>query len=603
MTVEKLTICNNYNVINPKLDKERSKKLTGYPQIDKPWIKYYTDDALNATISKVTIYENLKNVCENLKKSCAIDFLDKKITYEKLLNRIDTVANAFAKLGVKDGDLVTLMLANTPENVMCIYALNKIGAIANFVDLRTSEDELKSYLNDSDSKVVVATDLFLPNLTKVLDSTNVEHVVVASPCESLPFFIKQAFNKKNNVQKIPNNYIKWKNFEKVGKSSLNIPGVSYLPNKPACITYTSGTTGKSKGVVLTNENFLAQVNQYKNCGLSFEPGEIFFNQVPPFLAYNAIMATNLPLSLGMHMVMKPSYEPENFAKNVMKIKANHVIAGPADWSNFLNNPKVETSDLSYMKTLASGGSHFDPTKKDKVDNLLAKHGCKNKIIEGYGMSEASTAVCTNLPQCNVNGSAGIPLPQTSIAVCNPETGEFLKYNEVGELCFTGPGIMKEYFKNPDATLDVLREHSDNNVYLHSGDLGYVTEDGIIYVSGRLKRVIVRHDGFKVSPLEIENVIMENPYVDDCCVVGVFDDEHQFGQIPVANVVLKENIDKDKDEIVDDIKQLCVNKIIDIHLPKKIVLVTKLPLTKVGKVDYRLLTEEYKNKVYQKKYSL
>lgn len=592
-----------FDIEKSKLDKETSKKLTGYPQADKPWLKYYSEKSQNTPVPQKTIYQNIKDVCEKFKDNCAIEFFYKKLTYGQFLKKIDSIANSFTKLGVKQGDLVTLMMANTPEYIASIYALNKIGAVINSVDLRTSEEELVENLTNANSETVVATDMFLPNLTKIIEKTPAKKVIVTSAIEGLALPIRKLFNLKNKISKIPKEYMTWKQFEKIGKNMENVPEVPFLPNQAACITYTSGTTGKPKGVVLTNENFLAQVVQYQQSGIKFKQGEKFYDQVPPFLAFNCIMTTNLPLSLGLRLVVSPAYEPEKFAENIIKHKIDHAVAGPADWTSFLNSQTAKNADLSFLKTLASGSSHIDVTKKEKIDNFLASRGCQNKIIEGYGMSEAATAVCTNLPQCNINGSAGIPLPKTTMAVCNPETGEFLKYNEEGELCITGPEVMKEYFNNAEATDKVLKKHSDGKVYLHSGDLGYITEDGVVYVSGRIKRVIVSCYGFKISPLEIETIIMENPNVSDCCVVGVFDDVHEFGQIPVANVVLKDGI-INEDAVAEEIKQLCREKIIEIHLPKKIKLVKELPLTKNGKVDYRTLTKECEsNKAKQKIYSL
>lgn len=601
MTTKNLQTSSKINDIKYfKLDEDKSRNLTGYPQIDKPWLKYYESDATEMKIPEKTMYENLKQSCQEHKNNIAIEYFMTKISYDKLLKRIDKVASSFNKMGVKQGDLVTVMLANTPEHVLSTYALNKLGAVAHFVDLRTSQQELIQKLEDSNSKVVIATDLFLQNLLDVVNETKVEKIIVSSPFDSLPFGIRNVLKLKNKTPKLNEKCITWKNFEKQGdKIGFAMP---YLKNYPASIVYTSGTTGKAKGVILTNENFLTQVVQYQKSGLDFKAGEKFFNQVPPFLAFNSIMAMNLPLSLGLHLVMRPNYEPENFAENIIKLKTPHAIAGPADWSNFLTNPKVKTADLSFMKTLASGSAHLDATKKEEIERLLQERGCISRIIEGYGMSEASTAVCTNLPQCNINGSVGIPLPKTTVAVFDSETSQFLKYNEEGELCFSGPGIMKEYYCNDNETDKVLKIHSGKQ-YLHSGDLGYVTEDGVVYVSGRLKRVIVRHDGFKISPLEIESVIMQNPNVDDCCVVGVFDEEHEFGQIPVVNVVLKNN--NDEKVVVEQLIQSCNEKIVPIHLPKKIVLVKELPLTKAGKVDYRLLTKEYEdgNQPKQKIYTL
>ena len=601
-----------------KLDKEKSKELTGYPHIDKPWQQFYTEQAMNAEVQDMIIYDWIFNRNANRMDETAISYFGNKISYKQLKEKIDEVAKAFVKLGVKKGDIVTLMMPNIPENTASIYALNKIGAIANMVDLRAKDDELVYYLNEVNSKLVVATDLFLDNINKVIDQTNVENIIVASPADSLPPVIKQLymFKTKDNKLELDEKHILWKDFETKGNEMPDVESVPFESNSGICILHTSGTTGKPKGVVLTNENFNSMTVEYQNSGLDFSIGDKFFSQVPPFLAYNVILATHLPLSLGIKIIMVPDYQPEKFAENIMKHKTEHAIAGPADWENFLHNPKVikaakgpfkliRKNRFKFLKTLASGGDKFNDQVKQDVNETLANQGCNSHVIEGYGMTEVGSAACTNLPNCNVPKSVGVPLPLMNICIYDNELEKELQYGQTGEICFSGPTVMKEYYNNVEATDEILKEHSDGQMWLHSGDLGYITEDGVLFIEGRSKRIIVRHDGFKVSPFEIEQVILEHGDVKNCCVVGAFDIEHNRGSVPVANIVLKDEITKTEEEILEEIALLCESKIVEIHMPEKYVLVKELPLTKVGKVDYRALEKQYEEgnephaKVYKK----
>ena len=277
----------------------------------------------------------------------------------------------------------------------------------------------------------------------------------------------------------------------------------------------------------------------------------------------------------------------------MKYKINHVVAGPADWNNF-RDKKDTIKDLSYLKTLASGSDKMDTNHKCEVNKILMNHNCKYKVIEGYGQTEGGCANSTNLPQCYVDNSVGIPLPQMTFCIYDSETNKELKYNEEGEICICGPTLMKEYYNNKLATDETLRIHKDGKLWLHTGDLGKINEDGVIFVTGRLKRIIVRYDGIKISPFKIEKIIKSNENVDDCCVVGIFDDENERGSIPIANIVLKKECLTNSTQILLDIEKQCKLELGDRYLPKAYLITDKLPLTKVGKINYRELeTENYK----------
>lgn len=600
--MEKTLVISEENVQNVLsqsiiLDKKKSKDLSGFASIDKPWKKYYTKEALEIEVPTGTIYENLCKFNESRMDYTAITYFGKKISYKKLIQRIDDVASAFVKVGVKKGDIVTLMMPNIPENTICIYALNKLGAVANMVDLRAKNDELLYYLEEVQADVIVTTDLFLDNLTNIINQTDVKKVVVTSPADSLPLGIKQLYKIKTRKKrpKMKSNYQLWQEFEEMGKQNPSNVKNSFEENTGICILHTSGTTGKPKGVILTNENFNTMVIQYNYNGFRFKAGEKILNQVPPFLAYNLVMATNLPLASGLNIVMLPDYQPDKFAENIMKYKTEHGIAGPADWENFLHNKKLnkddrQTSKLAFLKTLGCGSDKFNNDRKQQVNALVARHGCKSKVLEGYGMTEASAAVCTNVPQCDVPKSVGIPLPKMSVCIYDNETEKELTYNQKGEICFCGPTVMKEYYNKDDETQKVLKQHKDGQVWLHSGDIGYITEDGVVYIEGRTKRLIITHQGFNVSPFEIEEIINGIDEVENCCVVATFDDEHNRGSVPAANIVLKDNQEKSEEEILEKIINICNLKLIETHLPRHYILVRELPLTKNGKVDYRTLEE-------------
>lgn len=574
--------------------------MVGYASIDKPNLGHYGDEAVDLEVPQMTAYEFLENCCKNNLDYTAIEYFMKKYSYKKLMRKIDIVAKGFMELGVKQGDKVVLALPNIPENVISFYALNKIGAVACLVDLTSKADDLSEAINDVSSKYLVATNLFMSEVKKALPKTSVEKVIVTSPVNSLPFVVKLLFAIKNKTI-LSNNKFNFNSLIKLGKKSKKLITYKGNAHDTACILRTSGTTGKAKAVELSNIALNIKPLQYKSAGFEFNPQEIFFNQVPPFLAYNIIMATHLPLCLLLTVRMLPDYCPSKFAYNVINTKANHAIAGPADWNNFLDNKElVMKHDFSRLKTMASGSDKYEEDKKSMVNEMLRERGCKNKIIEGYGATEGGCADTTNIPSYIVPSSVGIALPKTDICICDviyDENGEYtitekeLLYNEMGEICIAGDALMNGYLNNQEATDKVLIRHADGKLWYHTGDLGKIDSDGSLYYSGRLGRIIKRHDGIKISPFKIEDIVSNVPNVRECCVVGVDDIYHDRGQMPIVNISISEDYDGNKEEVIEMVRKECLDKLKEKELPMDYYIWDgELPKTHVGKIDFKQIAK-------------
>lgn len=571
--------------------------LQGKPSIDKPWLKYYKEEAILTHLENENILDYIKRENKDRLGSIAIEYFNRKMTYQEFFNRIDITAKAFMEMGVKENDIVTLSLPNTPENLIAFYAIVEIGAVANLIDLRLKSEKLQNAINKTGSKYIITSDLFTQNLDEVINNTTIEKVVVSSPVEELNPIIKKLYKIKSKLHKPQNfEYQTWKQFYETG--ILSNKKITYKPslNDSICILHTSGTTGDSKGVVLTNKNFNAMATQLKDCGFDLKPGDRFLNQVPPFLAFNELIASHFPLSKGVILRLLPDYQPDIFYKNIAKYKPNHTVAGPADWNSFAEHKEALNRNYDYLTTMVSGSDKFNEETKEKVNKMFKDGGSNSKVTEGYGMTEVGSAAVTNLPQINVKDSVGIPLPDVNICIYDNDNEKEVGFNTLGEICFNGPTVMKEYYNNKEATDEVLRKHEDGKYWMHSGDLGYMDENGCIFLKGRIKRTIIRHDGIKVSPLDIERIINSHPFVQNTCVIGVDDYEHGFGSVPVANVVLKDNILLEEDELKEQIRDYCKRNLSEKYLPKDIVFKKDLPLTSVGKVDYRKLIEEYQNNI-------
>ena len=565
-----------------------SKILTGYPSIDKPWLKYYSKDAVNSPLPEGSIYEYLLAHNKHALDDLAISYFGRKYSFREMFRQIDRTADAFAAIGVKKGDIVDLLLPNTPENIFCIYALNKLGATADMIDLRAKGDDLIHYLNESCATVAVICNLYEDNVYEILGNTTITTCIVGSPFDSMPVGLKLILKSNHFRKRIgktrPDCAVSWHQFLKKGVSADRIP-VGTMDDV-ACIFHTSGTTGASKGVMLTNLNFNAMHTHVSMSGLRAVPGESFFNQVPPFLAYNALSAMHDPLAQHLTLIVRPDYRPDLFGANINKFKPNQAMAGPADWTNLYEYTKTKGKpvDYSFLTSCISGSDSLSQPLKDEINRLLQSSGAQSLILEGYGMTEIGAAACINLPQRYVDGSVGVPLPFNLFCAYDNENEKELPYGEIGEICMCGPTVMKGYYHNPEETAHALRKHADGRIWLHSGDLGYISEDGDVFLQGRLKRVIVRHEGFKVSPFQLEKTIASHPLVHSCCVVGVPDTIHGHGHLPVAFVVLKDN----NPQALEEIRALCESTYSERYWPIDYRQIKSLPLTPNGKVDYRAL---------------
>ena len=567
----------------------------GYSEIDKPWLQFYDEKLFEVTVPNMSAYDFMARSNKDNMENVALYYFGKKYTYKDLIDNIAKTENALRANGVKKGDVVTIAIPNVPENVFIFYALNKIGAIANMVDLRLKDDLLINAITGVNSKLMFGCDLFLENINSIIDKTNLEKVVVVSPADSLPPLVKQFYQLSNRTKKIENSKFQmWKDFS-LEKPKYEVIREVVDGNTDACILYTSGTSGLPKGVIHTNNTFNNMATQIKYLNVDYVKGERFMNQVPPFLAYNLILSTHMPLSLGLDIIMLPDYEPDKFAEHVMKYKINHVLAGPADWTNFLENDNVNRKNLSHLKLMASGSDKINPKTKDDINAKISSRGGEHRVLEGYGQTEVGSAAVTNLPNLDVRDSVGVPYPKMSVAIFDDDNNE-LPYGSIGNICITGPTMMSGYYNNEEETKETMQKHADGTVWVHTGDIGYMDERGVLFLKGRKKRLIIRHDGIKISPSDIEKVLDALDCVCASCVVGVDDLKHGSGHVPYVNVVKSPDTSLTDNQILEAIKEECGKKLTEKYCIDKIEILDEFPLTPVGKVDYRKLEKICNEKI-------
>lgn len=566
------------------------KPIFGKGSIDKPWMKYYSYEERTVKLPQMKIYDYLYKNNQNNLNIVAINYFDNKMTYKQLFEKIDKFAIAFKNLGVKEGDIVTLCLPNVPEAIYAFYGLNKIGAVANMVHPMKSGNEIKDCVNMVNSKFMVMIDNAYTEIDKIIDETNIELAIVVSAGDSMPFLMKKIYKSKCEIK--INNKKQYINLEKF--LSYNLPqniDSEYEPNKTAVIIYTGGTSGTPKGVELTNDNFNGMVHEQKATAKNFSAGDKMLTIMPVFHGFGLCSSIHMPLSYGITTILIPKFESKNFYHLIKKYRPNHIFGVPKLWKALISDKDIQKMDLSFMKYIVSGGENMKDGLEEEINVFLKNHNCYSKVKKGYGLSEAVAGTTLSDDYCNLIGSVGIPLICNNFKVVKPGTQEEVNYNEEGEFCISGPTVMKQYYNNADETNAVLQKHSDGKIWLHTGDMGLMTKDGILYYTDRLTRMYVT-GGFNVYPPRIEKIIENNENIEACAVVPM-NHPYKDVKVPKVYVIMKSGI-KLSEQIIEEIMESCKQNLDLHHQPFKFLEVDEFPTTKLGKTDYKILekmTEE------------
>ena len=567
------------------------KQLTGYPSVDKPWLKYYSEKSKNTPLPTCSIYEYLVENNKDYPSDVAIIYLGRNITYGELFENIDKTAAAFVKAGVKANDIVTIALPSIPEALYCIYALNKIGAVANLIHPLAGKDETLHYINEVQSKIVVIFDGAYSTVSDEIGTTSAEHVIVASPADSLPVPLKIAYRLKVKKPKLDGRlFWSWKSFVHMG-SGTKVEAMKKNCHEMAVISHTGGTTGEPKGCMLSDYNTNSVISQISS-DLVYDRQEINMAVLPPFVNYSLVDGMLAPLAFGFKLVLIPDYKPDKFDDYIKKYAPNHLMASiPAYYEPLLNNEKLAKMDLSCLGHIYYGGEKMDADTEKKINDFLLSRGARYPLAKGLGSTEMTSAVTVTYEEINLPDSSGIPLVRNICKIIDPDTLQERAYNEVGEICMAGPSLMIGYYKKEKETDNIIKVHADGIRWLHTGDLGYINEDGAVFVTGRIKRIVMTKgtDGnpTKMFPDRIEKVIYAHPAVELCCVIGVPDKERI--NYPRAYIVTKKKTDRDivKNEILNRCKQNLPSYMI----PEEVVFVDDMPRTPRGKIDYRALEEQ------------
>lgn len=601
-------------------------KLTGIPSKDRIWLKRSKRASVKLPDSHLSVYDYIYECNKNnlddiaLEYDPLIDYSSTKITYRELFKMIETTTMAYMELGVKKGDIVTVCLPSFVENIVNFYALNRLGAIANQIHPLASKDEVKFYLEEAESKIFVSYDGNFDNFKDVVEELNIEKVIMVDATNlvstknkvmilydkykklrkekniSLMSFIKEVSKTKTYPS---SRYISFKDFMNLGKHNKEIIVNTF--NDACSLTHTSGTTGKSKGVLSSNYGFNEMVRQIAEETPVLERGDKELLVLPPYPLYVLCNNVHMCLARGINIVVVPKVDYQNIHKYFMKHKITAVQGIPSTVMSMLNDKGFEENnvDLSAIKFIVAGGGALASETLKKANNFLHKHNCKYNVTVGYGMSEmGSCAVCT-FDENDEFGTVGRPLNDTNIKIVNPETKEEVGYNTAGEIWLSGPCRMIGYYKNEEATDKLFVKEYDKEgneiVWVRTGDIGMITPTGNLKYIGRDKRItmivdIKTNTVSKVSNDYVEDILIGNygtAVIPNCVVVSV-PNEETLNALK-AYVVVKDS-PADYSEIVTEMNKKCEEILRDNSRPIEYVFVDKIPETKAGKKDFVLVQE-------------
>ena len=564
-----------------------------------PWVKNLGDVPAHLDYFQGSMYEAVERIARQNPNAVAFDFMGRSTTYKKMIEEIQRCAKSLRTIGVREGDCVTIAMPNCPQAIYVFYAANLIGAIANMVHPLSSEKEIEFYINESKSVTVVTLDQFYHKVEAIRQNTCAVNIVIARIRDALSKPLKAGYmlTEGRKLEKIPKDapVIRWDEFCSLGKACFWNYKVPRKADDPAVILYSGGTTGKTKGILLTNLNFNALAQQIIATNPMFRPGDKMLSAMPLFHGFGLGVCIHSMLANGGRCILVPRFTADSYAKLITKYKCNFIAGVPTLYEALLRLPSMDKADLSCLKGVFSGGDSLSVELKKKVDKFLYDHRSMVQVREGYGTTETVTASCLTPIHMAKEGSIGLPFPDMYFKIVEPGTDIEVPYGQEGEILMAGPTVMKEYVNHPEETAQTLRHHADGLTWVYTGDLGVMDADGFVYFRGRKKRMIIT-SGYNVYPGQLENILDANPMVQMSCVIGV-PDPYKMQKVK-AFVMLASGVEPTQ-ETEDKLVRYCRQHIAKYALPYDIEFRKTLSTTLVGKVAYRELEDEEEARLNRK----
>ena len=571
-------------------------------EVKTPWKDYMGDVPMHLEYFQGTMFEAVENIAHAYPNNIAFTFMGRSTTYRRMVQEVERCAKSLKVLGIRPGDKVTIAMPNCPQAIFMFYAVNLVGGIANMIHPLSAEKEIEFYLNASESVTAITLDQFYNKFEHIRQNTKIGNIVIASVKDELSRPIRAGYmlTEGRKIQKIPEDapVIRWREFMDMARYCFyKNYRVERRAGDPAVILYSGGTTGTTKGIVLTNGNFNALAQQIIATNPMFRPGDKMLAAMPLFHGFGLGVCIHSMLANGGRCILIPRFTAKSYAKQIVKYHCNFIAGVPTLYEALLRLPSMENADLSSLRGVFSGGDSLSIELKKKFDKFLYDHKAVVQVREGYGTTETVTACCLTPTHIYKEGSIGLPFPDTYIKIVKPGTDEELPYGQEGEILLAGPTVMQGYMNQPEETAQTLRRHDDGLTWVYTGDLGTMDEQGFIYFRGRAKRMIIS-SGYNVYPSQIENTLDANENVQMSCVIGV-PDAYKMQKVK-AFVMLKPGVPA-TDETRQELLAYCRKHVAKYAMPYDIEFREELPKTLVGKVAYRVLEEEElaKLKVEQK----
>ena len=554
----------------------------------KPWLKFYGQVPHTLDYPRISMYEAVKLSAQQRPDELAYDFLGYTSTYRRFLEEIDHCADALAAIGLTKGDKITISMPTSPQGVICFYAANKLGAVSSMIHPLSTAKEMEFYLNTAKSRYALTLDAFYGKFKEVKEKTPLETLILARIPDYLSPLKRIGFNLTmgRKIPKVPQDpMVKWWSDLMRGHYP-QAPKVQVNTDDLAVILYSGGTTGVPKGIMLSNMNFISEGMQVSEWGKLTDADSILAI-LPIFHGFGLGVCVNACFMGGGKTILVPQFTPETVAQIISAQKPSFVVGVPTLFDALSRNPKFCKADLSCLRGTFSGADTLPRAVKERFEETVKKQGGNVQLLEGYGLTEAVTAIMSMPINQYREGSIGVPFPDMLAKIVKLGTTTEAPCGQEGEICVSGPAVMMGYLDQPEETADTLRKHPDGKIWLHTGDIGTMDKDGFFYFKLRQKRMI-KSSGMNVYPAQVEDILYRHPEVQEACIIGV-PDEAQV-QIVKGVVVLKDP-SKASPEMGKILIDYCRDHLIKWSCPREIEFRDNLPKTLVGKIAFNVLEQE------------
>ena len=575
----------NYDYLN------KNEKRSGYPTIDKPWYVNYNKNELEKEIQKRTVFQEVYDNNIKFQKDLALEFFGSKINYSTFFKNIEMTAKAFKEYGIKKGDFVTICAAGIPETVYSFYALSKIGAVANMIAPHFEKKDLIARISDCESDTLIIMDEFYPELKEAIKGSRIKNIII------LPTLNSSMLRFITKTYKIDSfsNELYWNQFIKDGRKQKETETISYEKDLPLTMVYSSGTTGASKGILLSNDSFQNSIQSYPASGVDISRGQKFYQIIPPWYSTGLSTSIHLPFSYGTSVFMDPRFERDIFVKNIIKAKPNYCVAPTSMYEGFLDEKLVGNKNLSFFNYPFEGGEPLSNEVASKIEKVFKEHGSNAQLRVAYGQCECGAAITTQTQKAeNTRGSVGIPLPGVTIGIFDEQFNE-LKYYERGQILANTPCSMIGYYKNEEATKEYFHIDKNGIKWNCTGDIGYIDEKGNLFVQGRATDYSII-DNEKIYNFDIENILME---LDEIKMCDVLEFDNNGTKELAAHIIFTDKVQKEIEENPEyleeklfEIKQYIYERTNNEKMvPHRFKIRKSFPYAKSGKRDVSKIKEE------------